>query len=123
LVVIGSRDLLHARLKASLAGADRGLEFASGHQLDPVSANQIRANMIGRFLDDSDLRKLHQMLIRKKPPAPSVRRRTATRQSVTRRKRAQSQGQIFRKENAAPGSLALEGDPKAALEKPQARLL
>jgi hypothetical protein len=33
--------------------------------------------MIGRLLDDGDLRKLHRMLITKKPPAPSVRRRTA----------------------------------------------
>jgi hypothetical protein len=53
-VVIESRDLLHARLKASLAGADRGLEFASAHQLDPLSAEQIPANMIGRLLDDGD---------------------------------------------------------------------
>jgi hypothetical protein len=51
-VVIESHGLLHARLKASLAGADRGLEFASGHQLDRESAGQIPANMIGRFLDD-----------------------------------------------------------------------
>jgi hypothetical protein len=73
-VVIESRSgILHARLKASLAGADRGLEFASGHQLDPVSAEQIPVNMIGRFLDDGDLR-LHRMIIKKKPPAPSVRR-------------------------------------------------
>jgi hypothetical protein len=36
-VVIESRGLLHARLKASLAGANRGLEFASGQQLDPIS--------------------------------------------------------------------------------------
>jgi hypothetical protein len=40
-VIVESRGLLHARLKASLAGADRELEFASGHQLDPVSAEQI----------------------------------------------------------------------------------
>lgn len=45
-VVIESHRLLHARLKASLAGADRGLEFVSGHRLDPVSAGQIPANMI-----------------------------------------------------------------------------
>jgi hypothetical protein len=81
-VVVESRGLLHARLKASLAGADRGLEFASGHQLDPVSAEQIPANMIGRFLDDGDLQKLHRMLIKKKPPAPSVRRRTAAKRRV-----------------------------------------
>jgi hypothetical protein len=76
-VVIESGDLLHARLKASPAGADRGLEFAFGHQLDPVSAEQIPANMIGRFLDEGDLQRLHRMLIKKKPPAPSVRRGTA----------------------------------------------
>jgi hypothetical protein len=65
-VVIESRGLLHARLKASLAGADRGLEFASGHQLDLESAGQIPANMIGRFLDDGDLTKLHRVLSKKK---------------------------------------------------------
>jgi hypothetical protein len=59
---------------ASLAGADRELEFVSGHQLDPDSAGQIPANMIGRFLDESDLWKLHRRLIKKKPPAPSVQR-------------------------------------------------
>jgi hypothetical protein len=81
-VVIESYGLLHARLVASLAGADRGLEFASGHQLDPESAGQIPANMIGRFLDDGDLRNLHRMLVKKKPPAPSVRRWTATKRRV-----------------------------------------
>jgi hypothetical protein len=77
-VVVESRGLLHARLMVSLSGADRGLEFASGHQLDPESAGQIPADMIGRFLDDGDLRKLRQMLMKKQPPAPSVRRGTAT---------------------------------------------
>jgi hypothetical protein len=81
-VVIESRGLLHARLEASLAGADRGLEFVSGHQLDPESASQIPANMIGRLLDDGDLRKLHRMLLKKKPPAPSVRRWTASKRRV-----------------------------------------
>jgi hypothetical protein len=63
-VAIESRGLLHTRLKAALAGADRELEFASGHQLDPVSAQLILANMIGRFLDDCNLRRLHQTLIK-----------------------------------------------------------
>jgi hypothetical protein len=81
-VVIESHGLLHARLKASPAGADRGLEFASGHQLDPISPQLVPANMIGRFLDDGDLQKLHRMLIEKKPPAPSVRRRTAAKRRV-----------------------------------------
>jgi hypothetical protein len=84
-VVIESRGLLHARLKASLASADRGLAFVSGHQLDPISAAQIPANMIGRFLDDGDLRKLQRMLIKKKPPAPSVRRGTAAKRKAVRR--------------------------------------
>jgi hypothetical protein len=84
--VVESRSgLLHARLMASLAGADQGLEFVSGHQLDPESAGEIPANMIGRFLDEGDLRKLHRMLIKKKPPAPSVRRRTAARRKVAQR--------------------------------------
>jgi hypothetical protein len=69
----------------SLAGADRGLEFASGEQLDPESAGQIPANMIGRLLDDGDLRKLHRMLLKKKPPAPSVRRLTTTKRRVGKR--------------------------------------
>jgi hypothetical protein len=77
-VVVESRGLLHARLMASLAGANRGFEFAAGQQLDPESAGQVPANMIGRLLDDGDLRKLHRMLIRKKPPAPSVRRQPTT---------------------------------------------
>jgi hypothetical protein len=51
-VVVVSDDRLHPRLKASLAGADRQLEFASGHQLDPLNARPVPANMIGRFLDD-----------------------------------------------------------------------
>jgi hypothetical protein len=73
-VVIESGGLLHTRLKASPAGADRELEFAAGHQLDPLSAELIPANMIGRFLGDGELRRLHHMAIKKKPPAFSVRR-------------------------------------------------
>ena len=81
-VVVDSPDLLHARFKAALAGADRKLDFASGHKLDPASADQIPAKMMGRLLDDGDLRKLHRMLIKKKPPAPSVRRRTIAKRRV-----------------------------------------
>ena len=44
----------------------------------PHSVEQIPANMIGKLLDDGDLRKLQRLLIKKKPPAPSVRRRMAT---------------------------------------------
>jgi hypothetical protein len=83
-VVIESHALLHARLKAALPGADRELEFASGHQLDPLSAEQIPASMMGRLLNDGDLRKLHRILIKKRPPAPSVRWRTATKRRMGR---------------------------------------
>jgi hypothetical protein len=38
--------------------------------------------MIGRFLDHGDLQKLHRMLIKKKPPAPSVRRWTTRKRRV-----------------------------------------
>jgi hypothetical protein len=88
-VVIESGDLLHARLRAELAAANRELEFASGYQLD-LSAEQIPANMMGRLLNRGELRKLHQMLLKKKPPAPSMRRRMATKrrggQAMTDRK-------------------------------------
>jgi hypothetical protein len=69
-------------LKAALAGADRELEFVAGHPLGQESADQIPANMMGRFLDDGDLRKLHRTLLKKKPPAPSVRRRATGKRSV-----------------------------------------
>jgi hypothetical protein len=78
-VVIDSGDLRHARLKAALAGAGRELEFASGHQLDQESAGQIPVKMIGRLLDDGDLRKLLRAITPKKPRALSVRRRAAAR--------------------------------------------
>jgi hypothetical protein len=77
-----SHGLLHARLKASLAGADRELEFVSAHRLDQESAGQIPANMMGSFLNDGDLRKPHWMQIKKKPPAPSVRRWTTRKRGV-----------------------------------------
>ena len=55
-----------------MTGAERELEFASGHQLDPLSAEQIPSNIIAMFLDDGDLQKLHRMLIKKRPPAPAL---------------------------------------------------
>jgi hypothetical protein len=53
-VVVESRGLLHARLMASLAGADRELEFVSGDRLDAERA-PVPPNVIGRLLDDGDL--------------------------------------------------------------------
>jgi hypothetical protein len=84
-VVIESGDLIHARLRASLSGADRGLDFAGSHEIDKASARQIPADMIGRFLDDGDLRELLEAITSKKPPAPSVRRRTAAKRRVGKR--------------------------------------
>jgi len=81
-VVIDAPDVLQARLEAEVYGMDRRLDFTSGHQLDPISAAQVPASMKRRFLDDGDLRKLHRMLVKKKPPAPSVRRQTATKRRV-----------------------------------------
>ena len=81
-VVIESAGLIHARLKAALAGADRGLEFVSGHKLDEESAGRIPAKMLGRLLDDDDLRKLQRILLRKRPPARSVRRWTTAKHRV-----------------------------------------
>jgi hypothetical protein len=84
-VVVESGDLIHARLRASLSGADRGLDFAGSHEIDKASARQIPADMIGRFLDDGDLRELLEAITSKKPPAPSVRRRTASKRRAGRR--------------------------------------
>jgi hypothetical protein len=81
-VVVDSPDLLQARFKAAVHGFYRGLDFEAGHQLDPEGLGRIPANIMGRLLDDGDLRKLHRMLLKKKPPAPSVRRRTAAKRRV-----------------------------------------
>jgi hypothetical protein len=82
-VVLDAPDLLQAELKGAAYGKNRGLELASGHQIDPLSAERIPANMISRFLDPGDLRnRLLTGLLRKKPPAPSVRRLTATKRKV-----------------------------------------
>jgi hypothetical protein len=81
-VVIESHGPHHARLRLRWRVLIEGLSSTSGHQLDPESAGQIPANMVGRFLDDGDLQKLHQMLIKKKPPAPSVGRRAAAKRRV-----------------------------------------
>ena len=64
---------------------DRRRDFVSGHQLEQESAEQIPANMMGRLLDDGDLRKLHEKQVKKKPPAPSVRRRTSAKRRVGKR--------------------------------------
>jgi hypothetical protein len=63
--------------KPRVNGKDRGLEFVSVYHLDPLSVEQVPANMIGRLLNQGDLRKLQwllmklqRILLKKKPPAP-----------------------------------------------------
>jgi hypothetical protein len=66
-------------MKAAVAGLDPGFE-CTGYQLDDASARQIPHNMIGRLLDDDDLRRLQRMLAAKKPRTPSARpKRSAAR--------------------------------------------
>jgi hypothetical protein len=65
-VVVESHGLLQARLKAALAGAFNSCQGTSSTR---TARGGSSANMIGRLLDDGDLRKLHRMLLKKKPPA------------------------------------------------------
>jgi len=59
------------------AGLDAGLEFADAVELDDDNARQIPKDMIGRLLNQADLRCLQRAVNSKKPSAPLVRRRTA----------------------------------------------
>jgi hypothetical protein len=77
--VIEASTLVSARMTAAVYGLNDQLKFASGHELDDASAHEIPENMIGRLLDDRDLRRLQHFLMPRKPPAPSVRRRKAAR--------------------------------------------
>jgi hypothetical protein len=52
--------------------------------LDTESARQIPEAMIGRLLNDGDLRRLQRMILKKKPPAPSVRRHAAGKKAARR---------------------------------------
>jgi hypothetical protein len=60
-------------MKAEVSGADRGLDFAGAQELDAKSARQVPADMIGRLLDDGDIRKLHQAITPEKPASPTIR--------------------------------------------------
>jgi hypothetical protein len=84
-VVVESYTPLHASMKAEVSGADRGLNFAGAHELDAKSARQVPADMIGRLLDDGDIRKLQQAITPKKPASPTVRGRTVPNRSVGKR--------------------------------------
>jgi hypothetical protein len=83
--VVEAMALIQARMKAAVTGLDQGLDFVVGHELEAESARQIPDDMIGRLLDDGDLRRLERIITPKKPTAPSVRRRTAAKRSAARR--------------------------------------
>jgi hypothetical protein len=72
-VVIKATALIIARVQATVFGLDDGLDFAGAHEIDAESARQIPESMIDRLLDHRDLRRLHQLFLAKKPPAPSVK--------------------------------------------------
>jgi hypothetical protein len=72
-VVVQAEALVAARMKAAVAGLDAGLDFATGNQLDEASSQQIRAEMIGRLLDDRDLLRLQRAVTPKKPRGVSKR--------------------------------------------------
>jgi hypothetical protein len=72
-VVIESSSLVSARMAAAVYGLNDRLEFASGDELDQETALKVPTNMLGRLLDDGELRKLSRMLLGpKKPSAPSL---------------------------------------------------
>ena len=66
-VIVEAQALVAARMKAALAGLDRELEFDSGLELDETSSRHIPKEMIGRLLDDRDLRRLQRSISPKKP--------------------------------------------------------
>jgi hypothetical protein len=72
-VVIESSSLVSARMAAAVYGLNDRVEFESGHELDQESALKVPTDMLGRLLDDGELRNLSRMLLGpKKPPAPSL---------------------------------------------------
>jgi hypothetical protein len=73
-VVIESNALINARMRVALSGADKGLLFLSGDMLDDDSTGLVPVEMHGRLLDQSDLRKLESMLLKKELVARSAPR-------------------------------------------------
>jgi hypothetical protein len=84
-VVIESSALESARMAAAVYGLNDLLEFSSGHEIDQESALKVPTDMLGRLLDDGELRKLSWMLLGpKKSPAPSLWRPKAPRRAGKR---------------------------------------
>jgi hypothetical protein len=44
--IIEARSLIHARLKATLAGQNGGMVFAEGHELGPEMAQLVQASRV-----------------------------------------------------------------------------
>jgi hypothetical protein len=70
-VVLESSALIQARMKAAVSRLDEGLDFTGGQELDEASATQIPKEMIGRLLDDGDLRRLQRAVMPRKLPQRS----------------------------------------------------
>jgi hypothetical protein len=72
-VVIESSTLVSARMAAAVYGLNDRLEFESGQELDQESALKVPTDMLGRLLDDRELRKLSRMFLGpKESPASSL---------------------------------------------------
>jgi hypothetical protein len=56
-VVVESNTFIYARMSVALSGADKGRMFVSGDVLDPDSLGQMPADLLGRLLDQTGLRK------------------------------------------------------------------
>jgi hypothetical protein len=81
-VIMDSSTIVHARLRAAVGKIDGGAEFAEGHELDPATAALVPAKAIGRMLDPVEAGELIRAIergMRKRPAAPSVKRRPARR--------------------------------------------
>jgi hypothetical protein len=76
-VLIEAPDLMQSRLQAAVDERDQAADFAAGHELNDEVAARIPAEIIGRLLAPTEVRKLLRHLeradpISKRPPAPSI---------------------------------------------------
>jgi hypothetical protein len=75
--VLEATALIIARMQATVFGLDEGLYFANGHQLDPQRGRQIPAGLIGRLLNDVDLRRLQRAITTPSVQSGAVAKRSA----------------------------------------------